>query len=73
MLCIFLLYIYRIHNNIAQKWIVAEKCLKIFDFLVKTYEIDPTDFMEQNKDEYAPPGFYILLKMNTNETSEFLK
>lgn len=68
-----LLHIYRIYN--AQKWTVAEKCLKIFDFFIKIYEIDSTDFarMGQNEDEYAQPGFYVLLKMNTNETSEFLK
>lgn len=70
-----LLFIHRIYKDEAEKWTVAEKCLQIFDFLVKTYEINPADFpvMGQNKDEYPPPGFYIMLEMNTNEKSELLK
>lgn len=67
--------IYRVYKDESEKWIVAEKCLKMFDFFVKTYEINSADFsaMGQNKDEYPPPGFYIMLEMNTNEKSELLK
>lgn len=69
------LFTVRIYKDESEKWIVAEKCLKIFDFFVKTYEINPVDFpvMGQNKDEYPPPGFYIMLEMNTNEKSDLLK
>lgn len=54
---------------------VAEKCLKIFDFFVHTYKIESADFpaMKQNKDEYPQPGFYIILEMHKNENSELLK
>lgn len=54
---------------------MAEKCLIIFEFFVKSYEINPADFpvMGQNKDEYPPPGFDIMLEMNLNEKSELLK
>lgn len=47
----------------------------MFDFFVRTYEINPADFpvMGQNKEEYPPPGFCIMLEMNTNEKSELLK
>lgn len=71
----FDIFICRIYKDESEKWIVAEKCLKIVDFFVKTYEINPADFpvMGQNKDEYPPPGFYIMLEMNTNEKSELLK
>lgn len=71
----FVLVLNRIYKDEGEKWNVAEKCLKIFDFFVRTYEINPADFpvSGQNQDEYAPPGFYILLEMNTNEKSSFLK
>lgn len=65
----------RIYKDESEKWIIAEKCLKIFDFFVKNYEINPADFpvMGVNKDEYPLPGFYIMLEMNTNEKSDLLK
>lgn len=67
--------IYRIYNDESEKWIVAEKCLKMFDFFVKRYEINPADFLDMGKDtdEYPQPGFYIMLEMNKSEMSEFLK
>lgn len=66
--------IYITYNDESEKWIVAEKCLKMFDFFVKRYEINPADFldMEKNTDEYPSPGFYIMLEMNKHEMSEFL-
>lgn len=69
------MYIFRIYSNEAEKWIVAEKCLKIFEFFVKTYGIDSADFpvQGQNKDKYPPPGFSIMLEMMTNEQSELLE
>lgn len=67
--------IYRIYKDEAEKWAVAEKCLKMFDYFIRTYEINPVDFpvTGQNKEEYPPPGFYVMLEMNTNEKSDLLK
>lgn len=67
--------IYRFYRDESEKWIVAEKCLEIFDFFVKSYKINPDDFpiTGQNKEEYPPPGFYIMLKLNTHGNSELLK
>lgn len=67
--------IYRIHKDDSEKWIIIEKCLKMFDFFVKSYEIDSVDFpvMVQNKYEYPPPGFFVMLEVNANEKSELLK
>lgn len=72
---IFLKFSNRIYKDENEKWTIAEKCLKTFDFFVRTYEISPADFpvSGQNQDEYAPPGFYIMLEMNINEKSSFLK
>lgn len=71
----FCISLFRIYKNESEKWIVGEKCLKILDFFVKTYEIRSADFqaMEKNEDEYAPPGFYIMLEVNSTEKSELLK
>lgn len=67
--------IYSIYKDDLEKWIVVEKCLKMFYFFVKAYEIDPDEFpvMEQNKQEYPPPGFFVMLQVNTNEKSKLLK
>lgn len=72
---IFVFFFHRIYKDEAEKWTVAEKCLKIFDFFIRNYEINPVDFpvTSQNKEEYPPPGFYVMLEMNTNEKSDLLK
>lgn len=65
----------RNYKDESEKWAVAEKCLKIFDYFIRTYEVNPADFPSngQAKDEHPPPGFYIMLEMNTSEKSDFLK
>lgn len=54
---------------------MAEKCLKILEFYVQMYEVNPADFPVNGliKDENPPPGFHILLQMNINDKSELLR
>lgn len=61
---IFLRFYNRNYKNPAEKWEVGEKCLKLLHFYVKSYDISPSDFI-QAKDENSPPGFHIMLQMNT--------
>lgn len=72
---IFLKFYNRNYKDEAEKWAVAEKCLQIFDYFLRTYEVNPADFPVngQSKEEHPPPGFYILLEMNTSEKSDLLK
>lgn len=68
---IFGICIHRSYKDESEKWIVVEKCLKMFDFFTYTYEIDSTHFsdMGENDCEFPPPGFYIMLDMNRKEKS----
>lgn len=72
---VFLRFYNRMYKDQAEKWAVAEKCLKILDFFIRTYEVNPVDFPVNNqiKEENAPPGFHIMLQMNTNDKSELLR
>lgn len=70
---VFLRFYNRNYKDPGEKWVIAEKCLKILDMFIKNYEINSTDFPVSGhiKDENSPPGFHIMLQMNTN--SEFLR
>lgn len=68
-------HFFRIYKDESEKWTIAEKCLKIFDHFIRIYEVNPSDFpvTGQSNDEDVPPGFYVMLEMNTNEKSDFFK
>lgn len=70
-----MLFDFSIYKDESEKWAVAEKCLKLCDFFIRMYEVNPADFPVngQVKNEYPPPGFCIMLEMNTSEKSDFLK
>lgn len=68
-------FFFRNYKDPAEKWTVAEKCLRVIDHFVQNYDVDPADFPVdgQIKDENSPPGFHIMLQMNKNEKSDLLK
>jgi nuclear pore complex protein Nup205 len=66
---VFLRFYNRTYKDPAEKWQIAEKCLKILHLFVTGYTPAPSDF--QAKDENASPGFHVMLQMNTK--SEFLR
>lgn len=70
---IFLRFYNRNYKDAGEKWNVASKTLKILDMYVRTYDINPGDFpiQGQSKEENPPPGFHIMLQMNTK--SDFLR
>ncbi|CRK98110.1 CLUMA_CG011478, isoform A [Clunio marinus] len=70
---VFVKFYNRNYKNPEEKWEIAEKCLKIFDFFLKIYEPSSRDFPINNviKEENPPPGFHIMLSMNTK--TEFLR
>lgn len=72
---IFLRFYNRNYKDPAEKWAVAEKCLRILYHFIRTYEVNPADFPinGQIKEENPPPGFHVMLQMNTNDKSELLR
>lgn len=63
---VFLRFYDRSYKNPAEKWAVAEKCLKLLETFIKSYEPSPNDFPVVNKlkEENSPPGFHVMLQMN---------
>lgn len=70
-----IIFFIRNYKDEAEKWSIAEKCLKILDYFIRNYEINPNDFSfnTQNKEEYPSPGFYVMLQVNTTAKSDLLK
>ncbi|EAT37498.1 AAEL010526-PA [Aedes aegypti] len=60
-------------TNPTEKWQIAEKCLRLLNAFVQRYTPTPVDFPSptQNREENSPPGFHILLQINTK--SDFLR
>lgn len=69
------MFFFRNYKDPAEKWAVAEKCLKILQHFVKIYEVNPIDFHSDSaaKEENSSPGFHVMLQMHINEKSELLK
>lgn len=63
---VFLRFYDRSYKNPAEKWNVAEKCLKLLETFIKSYEPSPNDFPVGNKikEDNSPPGFHVMLQMN---------
>ena len=70
---VFLRFYNRNYKDLSEKWQIAEKCLKILHLFVKGYAPSPSDFPATtgSKDEKSPPGFHVMLQINTK--SEFLR
>ncbi|XP_055585632.1 nuclear pore complex protein Nup205-like [Uranotaenia lowii] len=70
---VFLRFYNRNYKNPAEKWQIAEKSLKLLHAFVKTYTPVAADFPSPNthREENSPPGFHILLQVNTK--SDFLR
>ncbi|KAI9590013.1 nuclear pore complex protein Nup205 [Glossina fuscipes] len=67
---IFLKFCNRNYKDPIEKWIIGVKCLKILQYLLDTYEVKSQHF-EENKSDEAPPGFHIMLQLQTK--TEFLR
>uniref|UniRef100_A0A1B0A9W8 Nuclear pore complex protein Nup205 n=1 Tax=Glossina pallidipes TaxID=7398 RepID=A0A1B0A9W8_GLOPL len=61
---IFLKFCNRNYKDPIEKWIIGVKCLKILQYLLDTYEVKPQHF-DGNKSSEAPPGFHIMLQLQT--------
>ncbi|XP_065083337.1 nuclear pore complex protein Nup205 [Ochlerotatus camptorhynchus] len=70
---VFLRFYNRNYKNPAEKWQIAEKCLRLLYSFVQHYTPTPSDFPSptQIREENSPPGFHILLQVNTK--SDFLR
>jgi nuclear pore complex protein Nup205 len=72
---VFLRFYNRNYKDMAEKWIVAEKALKVLNLYIKSYEVSPHDFPATSgqfeKEENSPPGFHVMLQLHTK--SEFLR
>ncbi|XP_019530030.3 nuclear pore complex protein Nup205 [Aedes albopictus] len=70
---VFLRFYNRNYKNPSEKWQIAEKCLLLLNAFVQRYSPTPADFPSptQNREENSPPGFHILLQVNTK--SDFLR
>jgi nuclear pore complex protein Nup205 len=69
---VFLKFYNRNYKDVAEKWEIAEKCLKILEMFIQNYAVNPSDFPVSGvvKDENPDPGFHIALQMHTK--SQFL-
>uniref|UniRef100_A0A1A9WFW1 Nuclear pore complex protein Nup205 n=1 Tax=Glossina brevipalpis TaxID=37001 RepID=A0A1A9WFW1_9MUSC len=61
---IFLKFDNRSYKDPIEKSIICVKCLKILHYLLDTYEVEVQHFEEKRNSE-APPGFYIMLQLQT--------
>lgn len=70
---IFLRFYHRNYKDPAEKWVIAEKSLKIIEYFIRTYDPNPIDFPSNGvlQDENSPPGYHIMLQINTE--SEMLR
>lgn len=69
---IFLRFNTRCYKEPADKWRIAEKCLRILNHFMQTYEVKPSDFQPQQQETNIPPcGFLVTLKLHSE--SEELK
>lgn len=69
---VFLKFNVRSYKNQIERWEIAYMCLKLFGKFLNEYEPNATDFPSNIKpNEFnSPPGFHIMVQMNTK--SEFL-
>ncbi|XP_018324440.1 nuclear pore complex protein Nup205 [Agrilus planipennis] len=69
---VFLKFHNRAYKDESEKWMVAAVCLKLLEKFLKHYEPQHSDFPNTTKqNEFnSPPGFHIMLQMNSK--TEFL-
>lgn len=64
---VFLKFNTRSYKNPEEKWQVASLCLTLIEKFLNKYEPQESDFPSNNRpsDFNSPPGFHIMLQMNT--------
>uniref|UniRef100_A0A1B0FYB5 Uncharacterized protein n=1 Tax=Phlebotomus papatasi TaxID=29031 RepID=A0A1B0FYB5_PHLPP len=62
---VFLRFFNRNYKEPAELWEVAERCLRILDLFLENYEVNPMDFNQETRSENSPPGFHVMVQMNT--------
>lgn len=67
---VFLKYNSRAYRNPEERWVIANKCLKLLEKFLMQYEPQASDFSNKTNDMSSPPGYHILLQLNSK--SEFL-
>lgn len=60
----FFYFSYRTYKESSEKWKVGAKCLKLLHYLLDIYEVNPKDF-DENQDCNPPPGYHIMLNLQT--------
>lgn len=68
---VFLKFHTRSYRNNAEKWEVANLCLRLFEKFLNQYDPTPFDFPSNTSTSFnSPPGFHLMLQLNNK--SEFL-
>lgn len=69
---VFLKFYTRAYKDQEEKWQVAKLCLKLLEKFLAQYDPNPSDFPQgtQTPDFNPPPGFHIMIQLNTK--SQFL-
>lgn len=63
---VFLKFHTRSYKNPTEKWQVAHLCLALIEKFLQKYEPHPSNFASSKSSEFnAPPGFHIMLQLNT--------
>ncbi|CAH0547709.1 unnamed protein product [Brassicogethes aeneus] len=64
---VFLKFPSRSYRNNSEKWQVAQLCLKLFEKFLATYDPKISDFPANGatKEFSSPPGFHLMLQLNT--------
>lgn len=63
---VFLKFHTRSYKNPAEKWQVAHLCLILIEKFLHKYEPHPSNFASSKSSDFnAPPGFHIMLQLNT--------
>lgn len=69
---VFLKFYTRAYKNLEEKWHVAKLCLKLIEKFLNQYDPNQSDFLTliQTAEFNAPPGFHLMIQLNTK--SQFL-
>lgn len=69
---VFLRFHTRAYKNPEEKWLVAKMCLKLLEKFLMNYEPQSSDFPvgNQSSEFNPPPGFHLMIQLNTK--SQFL-
>ncbi|XP_074042758.1 nuclear pore complex protein Nup205 [Leptinotarsa decemlineata] len=62
---VFLKHQTRSYRNVYEKWEVGLLCLKLFNKFLNQYEPKPSDFPAIQNEFSSPPGYHLMLQLNS--------